>query len=194
MKESIIRLRKEEEGGRQKLLECQGKSQARQLDAMLKKINDQVGAVRLMEAEIDLVREEKARLRGSLAACQLEVTQAHQEVQRLAQEAAQAEADEQAVSQDILAHKEADEKEKSLFYGRMIGLNRDRDEKRALPKHDHSGFVQNETLPILKNKVLKLIVNNKEKVKLIENYQRSMKSIDDSFNLIKEATGITDIE
>lgn len=49
-------------------------------------------------------------------------------------------------------------------------------------------------MPVLKNKVLKLIVNNKEKVKLIENYQRSMKSIDDAFNVIKEATGITDIE
>ena len=39
----------------------------------------------------------------------------------------------------------------------------------------------------------KLIVNNKEKVKLIDNYQRNMKVIDEAFTTIKEATGLTDI-
>ena len=38
------------------------------------------------------------------------------------------------------------------------------------------------------------IKNNKEKVKVIEQYQKNMKIIDDAFNQIKEASGITDIE
>lgn len=38
--------------------------------------------------------------------------------------------------------------------------------------------IQNDTATILKNRLTKLIVNNKEKVKLIDNYQRNMKVID----------------
>lgn len=53
--------------------------------------------------------------------------------------------------------------------------------------------VQNDTATILKKRLTKLIVNNKEKVRLIDNYQRNMKVIDEAFNTIKEATGLTDI-
>jgi hypothetical protein len=54
--------------------------------------------------------------------------------------------------------------------------------------------VQTDTATILKRRLTKLIVNNKEKVRLIDNYQRNMKIIDEAFNTIKEATGLTDIE
>ena len=40
----------------------------------------------------------------------------------------------------------------------------------------------------------RLILNNKEKVKIIDAYQRNMRIIDEGFNQIKEATGLTDIE
>ena len=54
--------------------------------------------------------------------------------------------------------------------------------------------LQNDTATVLKRRLTKLIVNNKEKVRLIDNYQRNMKVIDEAFNTIKEATGLTDIE
>lgn len=38
--------------------------------------------------------------------------------------------------------------------------------------------VQNDTATVLKKRLTKLIVNNKEKVRLIDNYQRNMKVID----------------
>jgi len=38
--------------------------------------------------------------------------------------------------------------------------------------------VQTDTATILKRRLTKLIINNKEKVKLIDNYQRNMKVID----------------
>jgi hypothetical protein len=53
--------------------------------------------------------------------------------------------------------------------------------------------IQNDTAAVLKQRLTKLIVNNKEKVKLIDNYQRNMKVIDEAFTTIKEATGLTDI-
>lgn len=46
-------------------------------------------------------------------------------------------------------------------------------------------MIQNDTSAVLKNRLTKLIVNNKEKVKLIDNYQRNMKVIDEAFNTIK---------
>jgi hypothetical protein len=45
----------------------------------------------------------------------------------------------------------------------------------------------------LKKRLTKIIFNNKEKVRLIDIYQKNMKSIDEAFNTIKEATGLTDI-
>lgn len=51
-----------------------------------------------------------------------------------------------------------------------------------------------DTQTILKRRLQKIILNNKEKVKVIDQYQRNMKIIDDAFSQIKEATGITDIE
>ncbi len=38
--------------------------------------------------------------------------------------------------------------------------------------------VQNDTATILKHRLTKLIINNKERVKLIDSYQRNMKIID----------------
>lgn len=58
-----------------------------------------------------------------------------------------------------------------------------------------SGHVESfDTATLLRRRLQRLIVNNKEKVKIIDAYQRNMKIIDDAFNQIKEATGITDIE
>ena len=53
--------------------------------------------------------------------------------------------------------------------------------------------IQNDTSSLLKRRLTKLIINNKEKVKLIDTYQRNMKVIDEAFTHIKENTGLTDI-
>ena len=46
----------------------------------------------------------------------------------------------------------------------------------------------------MKRRLQKLITNNKEKIKLIDTYQRNMKIIDEAFNAISEATGVNDID
>lgn len=40
----------------------------------------------------------------------------------------------------------------------------------------------------------KLIAKNKEKVKLIEQYQRNIKQIEEAFDQIRKGSGITDLE
>ena len=51
-----------------------------------------------------------------------------------------------------------------------------------------------DTSYVLKQRLIKITHSNKEKIKLIETYQRNIKVIDEAFDTIKEATGLTDIE
>jgi hypothetical protein len=51
-----------------------------------------------------------------------------------------------------------------------------------------------ETQHIMRRRIQRYILNNKEKVRVIEEYQKNMKMIDEAFNIIKETSGITDIE
>ena len=89
------------------------------------------------------------------------------------------------------------EKEKTSYIKDLRKLNRElKDPKFIQGSRIRTGEVtaiQNDTATILKQRLTKLILNNKEKVRLIDTYQRNMKVIDDAFNTIKEATGLTDI-
>ena len=51
-----------------------------------------------------------------------------------------------------------------------------------------------DTQNLLKHRLKKIISNNKEKVRVIEQYQRNLRVIDEAFMQIKEGSGITDIE
>lgn len=51
-----------------------------------------------------------------------------------------------------------------------------------------------DTSKLLKRRLQKIIFNNKEKVKVIEAYSKNMAIIEESFNKIKEISGIMDIE
>lgn len=47
---------------------------------------------------------------------------------------------------------------------------------------------------ILKRRLLKIVETNKEKRKLMDQYLRNVKVIEDAFDQIKQATGISNIE
>jgi 2-succinyl-5-enolpyruvyl-6-hydroxy-3-cyclohexene-1-carboxylate synthase len=98
----------------------------------------------------------------------------------------------------MLNLKMKNEKDKADYYHELNRLNQELRDKRlnmaGRSRITELHTVQSETATILKKRLTKLIVNNKEKVRLIDNYQRNMKVIDEAFNTIKEATGLTDIE
>lgn len=102
------------------------------------------------------------------------------------------------MSQNLMLNlKMKNEEDKTNYYRRLTELNKElrdpRLNKGSRIKTGEISAIQNDTAGILKQRLTKLIVNNKEKVKLIDNYQRNMKVIDEAFNTIKEATGLTDI-
>jgi hypothetical protein len=55
-----------------------------------------------------------------------------------------------------------------------------------------TGFIN--TIVIRKRRLNKLIETNKEKRKLMDQYLRNVKVIEDAFDQIKQATGISNIE
>lgn len=97
----------------------------------------------------------------------------------------------------MLSLKMKNEEDKTNYYRRLTELNKElKDPKLNRGSRIKTGeinAIQNDTAAVLKHRLTKLIVNNKEKVKLIDNYQRNMKVIDEAFTTIKEATGLTDI-
>ena len=89
----------------------------------------------------------------------------------------------------MLNLKMRNEEDKVNYYRRLNELNKElKDPKLSRGSRIKTGEVnaiQNDTASILKQRLRKLIINNREKVKLIDNYQRNMKIIDDAFNTIK---------
>lgn len=51
-----------------------------------------------------------------------------------------------------------------------------------------------DTHTLLKRRLQKIIFNNKDKVKIIDQYIKNMQYIDEAFTQVKDATGITDVE
>jgi hypothetical protein len=87
------------------------------------------------------------------------------------------------MSQNVmLSLKMKNEEDKTNYYRRLTELNKElKDPKLNRGSRIKTGeinAIQNDTSAILKHRLTKLIVNNKEKVKLIDNYQRNMKVID----------------
>ncbi|KAM3141777.1 hypothetical protein pb186bvf_006099 [Paramecium bursaria] len=85
-----------------------------------------------------------------------------------------------------------DRKEKAnklqLFTG-IEELNGKKNKKQN--EYKNSSILDTSTL--LRRRLQRIIANNKDKIKLIDTYQRNMRIIDEAFNQIKEATGLTDI-
>lgn len=51
-----------------------------------------------------------------------------------------------------------------------------------------------ETQELMRRRIQRYILGNKEKVSVMEKYQKNMKVIDEAFNIVKETSGITDPE
>lgn len=98
----------------------------------------------------------------------------------------------------MLQLKLQNEQSKNKYYKELADLNQKlrlaKQKTIKKEKRDQIEELITDTATVLKKRLTKIILNNKEKVKLIDTYQKNMKTIDEAFNTIKEATGLTDIE
>lgn len=170
----------------------------KQIDAYDKRYNDTLGEIERVKKEITMLRQERILHRGNLTSIEEDIARAEEQLENIFQEIEHEQNHSKTSQTAMLELKMQSERDKSEYYVQLNRLNQELREKkmgmtgRAKTSEVHA--VQNDTATVLKRRLTKLIVNNKEKVRLIDNYQRNMKVIDEAFNTIKEATGLTDIE
>ena len=68
---------------------------------------------------------------------------------------------------------------------------REREQSKMFQKNTKPEII--DTQPLLKYRLKKIIVSNKEKIKMIEQYKKHMKMIEEAFNDIKAKSGIEDL-
>ena len=111
-------------------------------------------------------------------------------------------------SNQIIALRAKHEEEKERFENEIKKLQERLKEKDEVIEFDDKNFDQSYSqakdktktsdfsnpIAILKLRLNKIVLTNKEKKKLMDHYMRNVKVIEDAFDQIKEATGISSIE
>ena len=157
-----------------------------------------MGEITKLKDVINQLRQEKTLYQSNLKSLQSDIDKAETEINTLTENIKTSQ-NTSNMSQNLMLNlKMKNEEDKTNYYRRLTELNKELKDPRlnrgSRIKTGEINAIQNDTAAILKQRLTKLIVNNKEKVKLIDNYQRNMKVIDEAFNTIKEATGLTDIQ
>lgn len=106
----------------------------------------------------------------------------------------------------IIALQAKHEEDKEIFEMEIQKLQMKLKEKDEIIEFDDKAFDKKETaeqgknldfsnpIVILKRRLSKIVETNKEKRKLMDQYLRNVKVIEDAFDQIKQATGISNIE
>jgi coiled-coil domain-containing protein 63/114 len=156
-----------------------------------------MGEIAKLKNAINLLRQEKTMYQNNLKSLETDIEKADGEINSLMQNIESSQNTSKMSQNMMLSLKMKNEEDKTNYYRRLTELNKElKDPKLNRGSRIKTGeinAIQNDTAAVLKHRLTKLIVNNKEKVKLIDNYQRNMKVIDEAFTTIKEATGLTDI-
>lgn len=127
-----------------------------------------------------------------------EIAKLNEEIERIYQNIDNEQNISNSSKEEMLQLKLQNEENKNRYYKELSDLNeRLRQAKQKTIKKERKDQIEElitDTATVLKRRLTKIILNNKEKVRLIDTYQKNMKTIDEAFNTIKEATGLTDIE
>ena len=141
-----------------------------------------MGEIARLRTAINQLRQEKTMYQNNLKSLEGDIEKADAEINSLMSNIEQSQNTSKMNQNMMLTLKMTNEEEKTRYYKELTDLNR----RLKDPKFNRGSRVgtgeinaiQNDTAAVLKNRLTKLIVNNKEKVKLIDNYQRNMKVID----------------
>lgn len=197
LKKTVATLKKESEEGEVKVMFTKMRNLQKQIDINDKRYNETMGEIAKLKTAINLLRQEKTMYQNNLKSLENDIEKADGEINSLMQNIESSQNTSKMSQNLMLSLKMKNEEDKTNYYRRLTELNKElKDPKLNRGSRIKTGeinAIQNDTAAVLKHRLTKLIVNNKEKVKLIDNYQRNMKVIDEAFTTIKEATGLTDI-
>lgn len=148
-----------------------------------------MGQIAKLKDTINQLRQEKTLYQNNLKSLQADIEKAENEINTLTENIKTSQNTSNMSQNLMLSLKMKNEEDKTNYYRRLTELNKELKDPRlnrgSRIKTGEINAIQNDTAAVLKQRLTKLIVNNKEKVKLIDNYQRNMKVIDEAFNTIK---------
>ncbi|CAD8053686.1 unnamed protein product [Paramecium sonneborni] len=184
--------------------QAESKSLQFQIDQFDKKLCKSVANIEIMKQNIDIIRKERNQLLQAMKEIEQSHEQIHNKLKSTQKEAKEKVQDAQITQQQMFDLKTKNEIDKSEFQEKFDKLKAElkekqdkQNEKDKISKTNRLKTVNYSTFDtgtLLKRRLQRIIANNKEKVKMIDTYQRNMRIIDEAFNQIKEATGLTDIE
>lgn len=151
-----------------------------------------------VKQEIDLERKQRILSLNNIKQLESEIGKLNYDIEKIYQNIDNEQNLSNASKEEMLQLKLENEDSKNKYYKELTELNeRLRIAKQKTVKKERRDQIDDlitDTATVLKKRLTKIIYNNKEKVRLIDSYQKNMKTIDEAFNTIKEATGLTDIE
>jgi hypothetical protein len=173
-----------------------------QLEQSLTKYNEILAANQKLRAEIDVVRRERVtyeNVRSNMGE-ELRIISDQTIDQATKHTMLQGTAD--RMKDKILKLKEKNSYDQTIYLSEYEKLqqkykedviNKRKDTKeRALKSQEKLENL--DTQMLLKRRLQRIILSNKEKVKVIDQYRKNMAVIDEAFHVIQESSGITDIE
>jgi chromosome segregation ATPase len=197
-KQSIARMEKDCEEGDTKKNRIRSKNLLKDIDIYDSKQNETIGEIERLKKTIELIRQEKSLYKNNLKMMELEIQRAEDQTEKLYQDIEFGQNNSKTSQNIILDLKVRNETDKDNYYQKIGELNRSlrehRGSSKSVVKASDKLSITNETGTALKRRLMKVITNNKEKIKLIDSYQKNMKIIDEAFTSIMEATGVSEIE
>jgi len=185
-----------------KQLDTQIQNLQHQLEQALTKYNEVLAANQKLRDEVDVVRRERVTYSQVRRDMEDELVKVNYEITDQAQRHVQMQKTAEAMKEKILRLKEKNSHDQTTYLSeydklqqkyREDVINKRKDPRdRGLKSREK---VENlDTQMLLKKRLQRIILSNKEKVKVIDQYRKNMAVIDEAFRVIQESSGITDIE
>jgi len=173
-----------------------------QLETALTKYNEVLAANQKLRAEIDVVRRERVTYDKVRKDMEEELSKVVNETDDQANKQAMLQATADKMKEKILKLKEKNTHDQTTYLSEYDRLQQKYKEdiinKRKDPRDrglkSREKLENLDTQMLLKRRLQRIILSNKEKVKVIDQYRKNMAVIDEAFRVIQESSGITDIE
>jgi len=173
-----------------------------QLETALTKYNEVLAANQNLRGEIDVVRRERVTYDKVRKDMEEELSKVVYETEDQSSKQAMLQATADKMKEKILRLKEKNTHDQTTYLSEYDRLQHKYKEdvinKRKDPRDrglkSREKLENLDTQMLLKRRLQRIILSNKEKVKVIDQYRKNMAVIDEAFQVIKESSGITDID
>ncbi|EGR27002.1 hypothetical protein IMG5_203420 [Ichthyophthirius multifiliis] len=200
-KQKIKELKQQQQDIQIKLLETQIKSQKSQIDQAISKYNENETENDKLKQEINSLRKERVLHLQVSDKLEENMQKAQRQTLNILASIEHNKEKTEKNKEQILKLRQLNEEDKKLTLNKYEEAKKKSEEER--PKYEilKSGNKKENydqdivlTQELLKKRLKHLIACNKEKVKVIEQYSKNLKVIEEAFSQIQENTGINDID